>query len=105
MLDLMDKVALISGAGSVGEGWGQWPGDGDPARPPGRQGLRAGPGPGGTEHTRAIIEREGHLRGTGRQRPRHGADESRRAHAVRRPVGGIDILVNNVGGRCPAGRS
>ncbi len=103
MLDLKGKVAFISGAGTVGPGWGNGKAT---AVLLARQGAKVF----GTdinleaaEETRAIIEKEG-----GACTVRHC--DMTVSDAVKAAVdacveryGRIDILVNNVGGSAPGG--
>jgi len=101
MLDLKDKVALVSGAGTVGPGWGNGKAT---AVLLARQGARVY----GTdvnlaaaEDTRAIVEKEG---GSCVVRQCDMTDSGAVAAAVADCVaryGRIDILVNNVGGSAP----
>ena len=103
MLDLKNKVALVTGAGTVGPGWGNGKAT---AVLLARQGAKVF----GTdinlkaaEETRAIIEKEG-----GACTVRHC--DMTVSDAVKAAVdacveryGRIDILVNNVGGSAPGG--
>jgi len=103
MLRLDGKVAFISGVGSSGPGWGNGRAT---ATVLARQGARVF----GTDvdlaaagHTRAGIESEG---GTCVVRRADATVSSQVAEAVTACVdhfGGIDILVNNVGGSAPGG--
>lgn len=101
MLRLDGKVAFISGAGSVGEGWGNGKAT---AALLARQGARVY----GTdirqeaaEETRGIIRQEG---GTCEVRPcdmTRSADVQATVADCLAKFGRIDILVNNVGGSAP----
>ena len=101
MLDLKGKVALVSGAGTVGPGWGNGKAT---AVLLARQGARVF----GTdvnlaaaEETRAIIEKEGgECAVRGCDMTVSAEVEAAVAECVER-YGRIDILVNNVGGSAP----
>jgi NAD(P)-dependent dehydrogenase (short-subunit alcohol dehydrogenase family) len=102
MLDLTGKVAFVSGAGSVAEGWGN-------GRATAVLLARQGAAVFGTDYnddalagTTRIMAEEGHRDWVG-----HRADMTRSDHvaaavsACLARFGRIDILVNNVGGSEP----
>jgi len=101
MLRLDGKVAFVSGAGSVGEGWGNGKAT---AVLLARQGARVY----GTDlreeaasQTRDIVRREGgtcEMRGCDMTR---GRDVEAAVADCLEQFGSIDILVNNVGGSAP----
>ncbi|MFL1462357.1 SDR family NAD(P)-dependent oxidoreductase [Roseococcus sp. DSY-14] len=103
MLRLDGKVALVTGAGSVGPGWGNGKAT---AVLLARQGARVfclDINPAAVAETVAIITGEGH------EAQAHACDVTR-SDEVREAVeacvarfGGLDILVNNVGGSAPGG--
>jgi len=101
MLDLKDKVALVTGSGTVGPGWGNGKAT---AVLLARQGARVF----GTdidlaaaEDTRAIIEKEGGDCAVHRCDMTVAAEVKAAVDACAGRYGRIDILVNNVGGSAP----
>lgn len=103
MLSLAGKVAIVSGAGSVGPGWGNGRATATLlARQGGQMFLldRSAPA---LDETRAIIEGEGNACET---RVCDALDSGQVKDAVEACVarfGRVDILVNNVGGSAPGG--
>jgi NAD(P)-dependent dehydrogenase (short-subunit alcohol dehydrogenase family) len=103
MLSLSGKVALVSGAGSVGEGWGNGRATATLLARQGASVLALDRDPEALERTRAIIEAEGHACVA---RTADALDSAQVKAAVDDAVarwGRIDILVNNVGGSSPGG--
>ena len=102
MLDMTGKVAFVTGAGSVGEGWGNGKAT---AVLLARQGARVfgvDIDPAALEGTAAIMAREGHERWDGRVCNMTSAEDVRTSiDACTRRFGRIDVLVNNVGGSAP----
>ena len=102
MLDLTGKVALVAGAGSVADGWGNGRAT---AVLLARQGARVF----GTDvdeaalaGTAAIMATEGHAHWAGTKADMTSSDDVARAvDECLRHFGRIDILVNNVGGSYP----
>jgi NAD(P)-dependent dehydrogenase (short-subunit alcohol dehydrogenase family) len=101
MLDLTGKVALITGAGTVGPGWGNGKATAVLLARQGAQIFGTDINAGALEETRAIIEKEG---GTCVVQ----VCDMTASPAVKAAVdaclerfGRIDILVNNVGGSAP----
>ena len=101
MLDLKGKVAMVTGAGSVGPGWGNGKATATLMARQGAQIFATDISESAVEETRKIIEGEG---GTCMAHVCDMLD----AHAVKEAVdtcmaryGRIDILVNNVGGSHP----
>lgn len=97
MLDLNDKVALVTGAGSVGPGWGNGKATAVLFARQGAKVFGTDVNLAAAEETRAIIEKEG-----GTCVVRHcdmiAAGEVKAAVAAcLESYGRIDILVNNVG--------
>ena len=101
MLDLKGKTAFVTGAGSVGEGWGNGKAT---AVLLARQGARVyglDLNPDAVAVTKGLVEKEG---GTIAVRTCNMAKSEEVAAAVADCLarfGGIDILVNNVGGSAP----
>jgi NAD(P)-dependent dehydrogenase (short-subunit alcohol dehydrogenase family) len=101
LLDLKGKTAFVTGAGSVGEGWGNGKAT---AVLLARQGARVyalDVNKDAVEVTRGLVEREG---GTIAIRICDMTESKGVAAAVAdcvRQFGAIDILVNNVGGSAP----
>ena len=102
MLDLTGRVAFVSGAGAVGEGWGNGRAT---AVLLARQGAKVF----GTDYadealagTSSIMSSEGHQEWTGHKADMTSSEEVRKAvdDCLER-YGRIDILVNNVGGSFP----
>jgi NAD(P)-dependent dehydrogenase (short-subunit alcohol dehydrogenase family) len=94
---LKDKVALVTGAGSIGPGWGNGKATAVLFAREGAKVFGVDLDQGAADETRGIIEAEGGVCAT------HAADVSK-AESVAAMVdacmaafGGIDVLVNNVG--------
>ena len=103
MLDLTGKVALVSGAGSVGEGWGNGRAI---ATLLARQGARVfalDRDPQALERTRAIIAGEGNACVVRLSDALDSGQVKAAVDACLAEWGRIDILVNNVGGSEPGG--
>src|SRR5688572_15954254 len=103
MLDLRNKVAFISGAGTVGPGWGNGKATSVLMA---RQGAKVY----GTdinletaEETRSIIAKEGGDCAVQRCDMTDSVAVSDAVEACVKRYGRIDILVNNVGGSAPGG--
>lgn len=102
MLDLTGKVALVAGAGSVAEGWGN-------GRATAVLLARCGAKVFGTDFsdealagTSELMEREGYKHWAGRKCDMTSTDQVKQAvDACIDRFGRIDILVNNVGGSAP----
>lgn len=102
MLDLTGKVAFVSGAGSVAEGWGN-------GRATAVLLARQGAQVFGTDYndealagTTRVMEQEGHRDWTPHRADMTSGDDVARAVAgCLERFGRIDILVNNVGGSEP----
>lgn len=101
MLDLKGKVAFVSGAGTVGPGWGN-------GKATSVLFARQGAAVFGTdisreaaEETRAIIEKEGGSCAVWRCDMTDSAEVAAAVAACVERYGRIDILVNNVGGSAP----
>lgn len=101
MLDLTGKVALITGAGTVGPGWGNGKATAVLFARQGAQVFGTDINAGALEETRAIIANEG---GTCAAHVCDMTDSPAVKAAVDACLerfGRIDILVNNVGGSAP----
>jgi NAD(P)-dependent dehydrogenase (short-subunit alcohol dehydrogenase family) len=103
MLSLASKVALVSGAGSVGDGWGNGRATATLLARQGARVFAVDRDAASLARTRAIIEEEGNTCVT-------RVSDALDTHQVRDTVdacvaqwGCIDILVNNVGGSEPGG--
>ncbi len=103
MLDLAGKVAFITGAGTVGAGWGNGKATAVLMARQGAKIFGTDINPAAVEETRAIIANAGGTCFT-------AACDMTDSDAVKRAVdaclerfGRIDILVNNVGGSAPGG--
>lgn len=101
MLKLNGKVAFVTGAGAIGEGWGNGKATAVLLARQGAKVFGTDINPAAVEETRAIIDKEG---GSG---VAHTCDMTD-SDAVKAAVdaclqryGRIDILVNNVGGSAP----
>ena len=101
MLDLKGKVAIVTGAGTVGAGWGNGKATAVLLARQGAQVFGTDINREAVEDTRAIIEKEGGVCAT------HAcdmtvSDEVKTAvDTCLQRFGRIDILVNNVGGSAP----
>ncbi len=103
MLSLAGKVAIVSGAGSVGPGWGNGRATATLLARQGAQMFLLDRSAPALEETRAIIEGEGNACET---RVCDALDSAQVKDAMEACVAGfgrIDILVNNVGGSAPGG--
>jgi NAD(P)-dependent dehydrogenase (short-subunit alcohol dehydrogenase family) len=101
MLDLKNKVAFVTGAGTVGPGWGNGKATAVLLARQGAQVFGTDINTGAVEETRAIIAQEG---GTCvvHQCDMTSSDAVKVAvDACLKRFGRIDILINNVGGSAP----
>lgn len=101
MLDLKGKTAFVTGAGSVGEGWGNGKATSVLLARQGAKVFALDYRKDAVEVTRDLIKGEG---GTVAVRTCDMTDSASVAAAVAdcvKQFGGIDILVNNVGGSAP----
>jgi NAD(P)-dependent dehydrogenase (short-subunit alcohol dehydrogenase family) len=102
MLDLKGKVALVSGAGSVGEGWGNGKATAVLLARQGAKVYATDIRKDAAEETRAIIEKEGGTCVTRAVNATVSKEvEASVADCLAKLGGRIDILVNNVGGSAP----
>ena len=103
MLSLAGKVAIVSGAGSVGPGWGNGRATATLLARQGAEMFLLDRDEGALAETRRIIEAEGNVVET---RACDALDSSQVKDAMDACVtrfGRIDVLVNNVGGTAPGG--
>lgn len=101
MLDLTGKVAIVTGAGSVGPGWGNGRAT---AVLLARQGARVfliDVADAAVEETRQTIESEGHVGAAHRCDMLDSTGVQEMVQACLDRFGRIDVLVNNVGGSQP----
>jgi NAD(P)-dependent dehydrogenase (short-subunit alcohol dehydrogenase family) len=103
MLDLAGKVAFVSGAGSVGPGWGNGKATATLLARQGAAVFATDIDPAAVEETRRIIEGEGNTCVAHVCNAADGAAVKAAVDACVARLGRIDILVNNVGGSAPGG--
>jgi NAD(P)-dependent dehydrogenase (short-subunit alcohol dehydrogenase family) len=101
MLDLTGKVAIVTGAGSVGPGWGNGRATATLLARQGASVLLIDIADAAVEETRKTIEAEGHISATHRCDMLDPADVQEMVQACLDRFKRIDILVNNVGGSEP----
>lgn len=100
---LRDKVALVVGAGSVGEGWGNGKAAAVLYAREGAEVFAADVNRAAAEATRSIIEGEGGNCVTGTVDAIDSASVKAMVDDCRAQFGRIDVLHNNVGGSEPGG--
>jgi NAD(P)-dependent dehydrogenase (short-subunit alcohol dehydrogenase family) len=101
MLSLSGKVAIVTGAGSVGPGWGNGKATAVLMARQGASVLALDIVEAAAEETRRIIEEEGGICATQVCDMLDSAQVKAAVEACMRRFGRIDILVNNVGGSHP----
>ncbi len=101
MLDLTGKVAIITGAGSVGPGWGNGKATAVLFARQGAAVLLVDTNEAAAHETHAIIESENGTSVVHRCDMLIAAEVEAMARACLARFGRIDILVNNVGGSAP----
>jgi NAD(P)-dependent dehydrogenase (short-subunit alcohol dehydrogenase family) len=101
MLDLSGKVAFVTGAGTVGPGWGNGKATAVLFARQGAQVFGTDINAGALEETRAIIATEGGTCATHVCDMTHSQAVKAAVDACLERFGRIDILVNNVGGSAP----
>ncbi|MGP1677585.1 MAG: SDR family NAD(P)-dependent oxidoreductase [Burkholderiales bacterium] len=101
MLDLTGKVAIVTGAGSVGPGWGNGRATATLLARQGASVLLVDVVDAAVEETRRTIEAEGHICATRRCDMLKAADVQEMVQACVDRFKRVDILVNNVGGSEP----
>ena len=102
MLDLSGKVALVTGAGSIGEGWGNGKATAVLMARQGAKVFGVDINPAALADTTAIMDQEGHTAWAARTCNMTASEDVKAAvdDCLAR-FGRIDILVNNVGGSAP----
>ena len=103
MLRLDGKVAIVTGAGSVGTGWGNGKATAVLFARQGAKVLLIDNRPDAVAETRGIIEAEGNTAAVHVADVTNAAEISAAFQACVGRFGGLDILVNNVGGSSPGG--
>jgi NAD(P)-dependent dehydrogenase (short-subunit alcohol dehydrogenase family) len=101
MLDLTGKVAIVTGAGSVGPGWGNGRATATLLARQGASVWLIDIADAAVEETRKTIEAEGHICATHRCDMLNAEDVQEMVQACIDRFKRIDILVNNVGGSEP----
>ncbi|MDP2241470.1 MAG: SDR family NAD(P)-dependent oxidoreductase [Burkholderiales bacterium] len=101
MLDLTGKVAIVTGAGTVGAGWGNGKATAVLLARQGAQVFGTDIKREAVEDTRAIIEKEGGTCVTQVCNMTVSDEVKAAVDACLQRFGRIDILVNNVGGSAP----
>ena len=102
MLDLTGKVAFVTGAGSIGEGWGNGKATAVVLARQGAQVFGVDINSAALVETTAVMEREGHAGWASRACDMtSSADVKAAVEDCLARFGRIDILVNNVGGSAP----
>jgi NAD(P)-dependent dehydrogenase (short-subunit alcohol dehydrogenase family) len=101
MLDLTGKVAVVTGAGSVGPGWGNGKATAVLLARQGAQLFAIDRALAAAEETRGLIEAEGKTAVAHRCDMTVAAEVEAAVAACLARFGRIDILINNVGGSAP----
>lgn len=101
MLDLTGKVAIVTGAGSVGPGWGNGRATATLLARQGASVLLVDVVEAAVQETRKTIEAEGHVCATHRCDMLKAAEVRQMVQACIDRFKRVDILVNNVGGSEP----
>ena len=101
MLDMSGKVAIVTGAGSVGPGWGNGKAAATLLARQGASVFLVDINLAAAEETHAIIAAEGGTSATHRTDMLIAAEVEAMVAACLARFGRLDILVNNVGGSAP----
>lgn len=101
MLDLTGKVAIVTGAGSVGPGWGNGRATATLLARQGAKVFLVDVDAAAVEATHATIEAEGNTSATYRCDMLIAAEVAAMVAACLAQFGRLDILINNVGGSAP----
>ena len=101
MLDLTGKIAIVTGAGSVGPGWGNGRATATLLARQGASVLLVEVIEAAVQETRKTIEAEGHVCATHRCDMLNAAEVQQMVQACIDRFKRVDILVNNVGGSEP----
>jgi NAD(P)-dependent dehydrogenase (short-subunit alcohol dehydrogenase family) len=103
MFSLAGKVAIVTGAGSVGPGWGNGKATAVLLARQGAAVFAIDINPEAAEETRAVIEGEGDTCVTQACDMLDARAVEAAVSACRHRLGRVDLLVNNVGGSHPGG--
>jgi NAD(P)-dependent dehydrogenase (short-subunit alcohol dehydrogenase family) len=98
MLDLNDKVALVTGAGSIGPGWGNGKATAVLLARQGAKVFAVDVNESAAQETCALIVEEGRETTAYRADMTRAAEVEAAVNACLERYGRIDILINNVGG-------
>ncbi|HXT81288.1 MAG TPA: SDR family NAD(P)-dependent oxidoreductase [Acetobacteraceae bacterium] len=101
MLSMKDKVAIVTGAGSVGPGWGNGKATATLLARQGAAVFLLDINDEAVRETKAIIEKEGGVCATHHCDMTAAADVAEMVQACVSRFKRIDVLVNNVGGSAP----
>jgi NAD(P)-dependent dehydrogenase (short-subunit alcohol dehydrogenase family) len=101
MHDMTGKIAIVTGAGSVGPGWGNGKAAATLLARQGASVFLVDVNAAAAEETRGIIEGEGKTCAVRRCDMTDAADVEAMVQACLDRFGRIDVLVNNVGGSAP----
>src|SRR5437764_8458725 len=101
MLDLPGKVAIVTGAGSVGPGWGNGKATAVLLARQGAKVFGLDRELAAAEETRGLIEQEGKVAVAHRANMTVAAEVEAAVAACLARFGRLDILINNVGGSAP----
>ena len=101
MLDLTGKIAIVTGAGSVGPGWGNGRATATLLARQGAAVFLVDVNDAAVAETQSVIEAEGNICAATKCDMLDAADVAEMVQACLGRFGRIDILVNNVGGSEP----
>ncbi|HUN38867.1 MAG TPA: SDR family NAD(P)-dependent oxidoreductase [Acetobacteraceae bacterium] len=101
MLSMAGKVAIVTGAGSVGPGWGNGKATATLLARQGAAVFLVDINPSAAEETRGIIQSEGGASAVHGSDMTLAADVENMVRACMARFGRLDVLVNNVGGSAP----
>src|SRR3954453_11866541 len=101
MLSMKDKVAIVTGAGSIGPGWGNGKATATLLARQGASVFLVDIKDEAVAETRAIIEGEGGACATQRCNMMVAAEVQEMVQACVDRFKRVDVLVNNVGGSAP----
>jgi len=101
MLSMAGKVAIVTGAGSVGPGWGNGKATATLLARQGAAVFLVDINPSAAEETHGIIQSEGGASAVHGSDMTLAADVENMVRACMARFGRLDVLVNNVGGSAP----
>ena len=101
MLSMVGKVAIVTGAGSVGPGWGNGKATATLLARQGAAVFLVDINPSAAEETHGIIQSEGGASAVHGSDMTLAADVENMVRACMARFGRLDVLVNNVGGSAP----